>query len=112
MAAYPGKELGVIGRVGDLEWHFGGHTRSGCMVPHFEGDARFVTAEVSEAQFHGEIHALKVVPTSNPTSVCADSEAEEREVDELKVEDREVEPPGLPKACSEATGRLPEYGRP
>jgi|LauGreDrversion2_5_1035112.scaffolds.fasta_scaffold604424_1 hypothetical protein len=47
MAAYPGKELGVIGRVGDLEWHFGGHTRSGCMVPHFEGDARFVTAEVS-----------------------------------------------------------------
>ena len=46
-AAYHGKELGVIGRVGDLEWHFGGHTRSGCMVPHFEGDARFVTAEVS-----------------------------------------------------------------
>ena len=47
MAAYPGKELGVIGRVGDLEWHFGGYTRSGCMVPHFEGDTRFVTAEVS-----------------------------------------------------------------
>ena len=47
MAAHPGKELGVIGRVGDLEWHFGGHTRSGCMVPYFEGDTRFVTAEVS-----------------------------------------------------------------
>ena len=77
----------------------------------FECDARLVTAEVTEAQFPGEIHTLKVVPTSNPTSVCADSEAE-REVDELKVEDREVEPPGLPKASSEATGRLPEYGRP
>ena len=64
-----------------------------------------------EAQFPGKIQASNVVPTSNPTSVCADSEAE-REVDELKVEDREVEPPGLPKACSEATGRLPEYGRP
>ena len=84
----------------------------GCVCRLFECDARLVTAEVSEAQFHGEIHALKVVPTSNPTSVCADSEAEEREVDELKVEDREVEPPGLPKASSEATGRLPEYGRP
>ena len=77
----------------------------------FECDARLVTAEVTEAQFPGEIHTLKVVPTSNPTSVCADSEAE-REVDELKVEDREVEPPGLPKACSEATGRLLEYGSP
>jgi hypothetical protein len=41
------------------------------------------------------------VPTSNPTSVCADSEVEEREVEELKVEEREVEPLGLgilPKA--------------
>ena len=60
-------------------------------------------------QFPGKIQASNVVPTSNPTSVCADSEVELREVEELKVEEREVEPLGRPKACSEATGRLPEW---
>ena len=47
-----------------------------------------------EAQFPGKIQASNVVPTSNPTSVCADSEVELREVEELKVEEREVEPLG------------------
>ena len=39
-------------------------------------------------------------------------EVEVHEVEEREGEERKVEPPLLPKAGSEATGRLPEYGRP
>ena len=40
-----------------------------------------------------------------------DREVEGHEVEEIEVKERKVEPPLLPKG-SEATGRLPDYGRP
>ena len=40
-----------------------------------------------------------------------DREVEGHEVEEIEVIERYVEPPMLPKG-SEATDRLPEYGRP
>ena len=52
-----------------------------------------------------EVASLSKVAPNSPSNrwrVAADSE----------VEEREVEPPGLPKAGSETTGRLAEYGRP
>ena len=50
--------------------------------------------------------------SSNPRRIGVAFEVEEREVEEREVEERKVEPLLLPKAGSEATGRLPEYGRP
>ena len=41
-----------------------------------------------------------------------DREVEGHEVEEIEAKERKVEPPLLPKAGSEATGRLPEYERP
>jgi hypothetical protein len=57
------------------------------------------------------------VSSSDPRRVGVAFEVEEREVEgheveEREVEEREVEPLLLPKAGSEATGRLPEYGSP
>ena len=55
--------------------------------------------------------------SSNPRRIGVAFEVEEREVEgheveEREVEERKVEPMLLPKAGSEATGRLPEYGGP
>ena len=54
--------------------------------------------------------------SSNPRRIGVafevEREVEGHEVEEREVEEREVEPLLLPKAGSEATGRLPEYGRP
>ena len=69
---------------------------------------------ISRATFVGEV-ASNVVPTgnSNRRRTGVESEMEEREVEVHEVEEREgeerkVEPLLLPKAGSEATGRLPE----
>ena len=56
MAAYRGKDVGVIGRVGDLDWHLGGHAPAVAWVALVTRDLTLVgngVVEGARATCHG-----------------------------------------------------------